>query len=133
MDELEQEQGETLEQSSDVLNDLGNIQVDNDDFTTNQAELEQEEKESLPTSQLVLMAISPLFDVFAPNWGVEDSEKEALAGAYAEVIDEYFPDIEASPIVGAVIVTGMVFAPRIGTPRVLEKKDDLIMDEASGD
>ncbi len=135
MDDLNPEQNPELAPENPALEDLEKLQETAADFEPSAADIEQESAaESVESKQLVLMAISPLFDIFAPNWGVKDEEKEALAGAYGLVIDEYFPDIEANPIVGAVLVTGMVIAPRIGTPRITEqKKDDGVIDEASGD
>ena len=74
------------------------------------------ESPDIPTDQILLMAIGPLFDIFAPAWNVTEQEKTMLAGAYAQVVDKYFPDIAMGPEFTAIAITGMVIAPRIGQP-----------------
>lgn len=74
--------------------------------------------DDLPTDQVLLMAIGPLFDVICPNWKVSPEEKQALAGAYAPVVDKYFGGVSMGVELQAVAITAMIIAPRIGTPRV---------------
>jgi hypothetical protein len=82
--------------------------------------------DDLPTDQVLLMAIGPLFDVICPNWNVSPEEKQALAGAYAPVVDKYFGGVSMGVELQAVAITAMILAPRIGTPRVAkpEKKEE---------
>jgi len=86
------------------------------------------EELTIPTSDLLMGVISPLFDVFAPNWSVSVEEKTALSCAYGDLIDKYFPDglhSQYSIEITALTVTAMVMGSKIGTPRHKpEKKTD---------
>ncbi|WP_287796246.1 hypothetical protein [Idiomarina sp.] len=88
-----------------------------------QAEIEQAEREQemqIPSGQLVEMAISPLFQMFAPNWGVQQQEISALSESYGNLLDKYFPDGMGSRFsveIAALTCTAMVIAPRLGKPR----------------
>jgi hypothetical protein len=88
-----------------------------------QAEIEQAEREQemqIPSAQLVEMAISPLFNMLAPNWNVQDEEVSALGEAYGALLDKYFPDGVAtrySVEFTALLCTATVFGSRIGVPR----------------
>jgi hypothetical protein len=75
------------------------------------------------TADMLLLIISPAFDLVAPNWRVTDKEKQLLAGAYGELIDAYFPNFDLGPIGGALAVTAMVVAPRLNTPRTLPEPE----------
>jgi hypothetical protein len=103
-------QADPLEQLEHLTID-GDFEPGPDDVTSPEPEAPE-----IPTAQVVQMVIGPLFDIFAPNWEVSDQEKELLAGAYGDLLDKYFPDMKTGPEIGAIIVTGMVIAPRIGKP-----------------
>lgn len=90
------------------------------------AESEELPEPTLETSALLMGAFSPIFDILAPNWGVEKEEKQALCEAYGAVIDKYFPDGIGGRFateLTALTVTGMIIAPRIGTPRKKPEKE----------
>lgn len=63
------------------------------------------------------------FQILAPAWEVEAEESQALAGAYAELLGKYFPDVpsEFGPELGAAFVTVAILATRMGKPRKIEK------------
>ena len=78
----------------------------------------------IETGEILFGAISPTFDLLCPNWNVTTEEKKALAEAYGGVIDKYFPNLgAAAPELIALAMTAAIFAPRVGQPRKLEKKD----------
>ena len=102
------------------------------DEPANQVEQEQ----SIATEVLLMGAISPLFDIFAPNWKVGKEEKTALCESYAVVIDKYFPDGMSGRFAAeltALTVTGMIIAPRMGQPRQAPepKKKEVKKEEAT--
>lgn len=80
----------------------------------------------MPLDMLITPVFMATFGVLAPNWGITQGECSALGKAYADVINEFFPDMQASPklvIIGtAVATTSAVIAPRImkGLPRIAE-------------
>lgn len=81
---------------------------------------------SIETSALLMGAFSPLFDIFAPNWNVQTEEKQALCEAYGAVIDKYYPDGVGGQFateLTALTITGMIFVPRMNTPRKKPEKD----------
>ena len=82
-------------------------------------ELVEAEAEGPETAELLAALFNPLFAVLAPNWEVQPAECEALAGAYATVIDKWFPDAASNtgPELAAALVTVAVIQPRIGKPR----------------
>jgi hypothetical protein len=84
---------------------------------------EKEKEPEIPTSQVLVMVIGPLFDILAPAWEVSDEEKQSLAGAYAPVVDKYFPGMDAGPEIVAIAITAMVIAPRMGKPRKIVEKE----------
>jgi hypothetical protein len=115
---------------SDFLKELDALQGQADNFDGKTAEQnetpEQSEQPEFETSKMLYGVISPLFDVFTPNWQVSNNEKMALSQAYGDLIDKYFPDGVHNQFgveITALTVTGMVFASRIGTPRKLEEKE----------
>lgn len=77
--------------------------------------VEADETEHIETSELLYPIISSGFDIFASKWKVPDKHKQALAKAYGDLLDKYFPD--AGSMFGveltALTVTGMVVAPHI--------------------
>ena len=69
------------------------------------------------------MVLMPATQILAPNWHITNAEIDQLSQAYGAVLAELFPDVaQAGPWVGAIAVTGMVVAPRIGIPRTLPPK-----------
>ena len=70
----------------------------------------------LPTADALRFFLAPLFALLAPAWEVTAGEVDALADAYAPVVDKYWPGgvgVEG----GALLVTAAVLAPRLGRPR----------------
>lgn len=112
---------------SEELNDLGYLEGVAEELEPESGGTADEtgvDSEELPTDQVLIMAMSPLFDVLAPNWSVSTEEKQALAGAYAPVIDKYFGGVSVGVELQAVIVTVMIFAPRLSVPRVAVQEED---------
>lgn len=90
------------------------------------ADAEDLPEPTIETSALLMGAFSPIFDIFAPNWDVQTEEKQALCEAYGAIIDKYYPDGIAgrfSAELTALTVTGMIIAPRMGTPRKKPEKE----------
>lgn len=69
-------------------------------------------------------AISPAvyatLNAVAPNWDVSESECDAVVQAWSNVAQIWWPDARLDPkwaaLGTAVVTTGMVALPRIGTP-----------------
>ena len=103
----------------DPAAELESLSVPAGDFEPGADDVVSPEPEppEVPTDKMLLMAISPMFDIFAPSWEVSNTEKEQLCAAYAQVIDKYFPDFDMGCELNAIIITGMIFATRIGKPR----------------
>lgn len=58
--------------------------------------------------------LRPLFDILAPNWKITNQEIDQLAKAYECVADKYnLGQYVNSPEVNAIIVTGIIFYPRL--------------------
>lgn len=78
---------------------------------------EPEPPQQIPTAELVQPLVSLLCVTVAPAWEITAAEQEQLAGAYADVIDKYFPDgVPMGPEVGAIMVTAAIVMPRLGRP-----------------
>ena len=116
---MDEKKIESIEEQAD-LKQLENMadELNTDEIPQAETEESQAQVDDLPTDQVLLMAIGPLFDVICPNWNVSPEEKQALAGAYAPVIDKYFGGVSMGVELQAVAITAMIIAPRIGTPRV---------------
>jgi hypothetical protein len=110
---------------ADVIADIEGVEVTGD-FEPGPGDVSAPKSPApeIPTEQLVLMLVGPLFDILAPAWEVTDGEKQLIAAAYAPVIDKYFPDLDLGPELGAVAVTALVFGPRYSKPRRVEKKEE---------
>lgn len=55
------------------------------------------------------------------HWKATEDEARMMASAYADAIDEYFPDVEVGAGVTAVMVTAMYAAPRMAMGTVEAK------------
>jgi hypothetical protein len=121
MSEVESVRDESAEKLNDfrVLENTAN-ELDQSELDQSESvgEVDAVEDDDLPTAQVLEMAIAPLFGVLAPNWAIAPEEVSALAGAYAPVIDKYFGGVAMGVELQAVVVTAMIFAPRIGVARV---------------
>lgn len=71
------------------------------------------------TIELLLPVIALACGGLAPGWRITPDEQMQLAGAYAELLDKYWPGgvSEFGPEVTVLIVTAGVFVPRLGHPR----------------
>lgn len=102
------------------------VQVDTETVTVNGEEINFE------LHQVVTPMLATGFGILAPNWQVTESECEQLSQAWCAVADVWFPDLQISPKWGAlgtaVMVTGMVFMPRMATPR--KKPEEKEVNEA---
>jgi hypothetical protein len=101
---------------NDAVIELEGLSVE-DDFAPGAADVTEPEPPAPPTKELIYMAASPLVDIFLPAWKVSEDEKRAVAGAWGDLIDKYFPDVEMGVELTAIIVTGMVIVPRLGMDR----------------
>ncbi len=78
---------------------------------------EPEPPQQIPTAELVQPLVALLCVTVAPAWAITEEEQAQLSGAYAAVIDKYFPDgVPMGPEVGAVMVTAAIVMPRLGQP-----------------
>lgn len=85
----------------------------------------------IPTEEILLPIVSLVTALTLPNWKIKEEENKVLSQAYGAILDKYFPDVGGSfgVEVNALIVTGAIFAPRLGKPRILEEKKE---DESGG-
>ena len=80
-------------------------------------EPEQEAQKKIPTAELVQPLVGLLCVSLAPAWAITNEEQAELSGAYALVIDKYFPDgVPMGPELGAVMITAAIVMPRLGKP-----------------
>lgn len=83
----------------------------------------------MPLDTLLTPCFIAIFGVLTPNWKISHGECAALGKAYADVIEEFFPNMQASPkmvVIGtAVATTSAVIAPRVmqGLPRKTEETE----------
>lgn len=73
--------------------------------------------DGIPTDKLLADLLEPAVTTLRPHWGVTRQECEALGGAWAAVIDKYFPDLEVGPELAAVLITVQIIGPRIAMDR----------------
>ena len=72
------------------------------------------------TVALLRPLIALLCTKLAPAWNITEDEQTMLAGAYALVVDKYFPDMDFGVEVNALLLTAMIWAPRLGKPRIID-------------
>src|SRR3569833_4377399 len=75
-----------------------------------------------PPDELIYPVLSFAFDAIAPAWAVSGQEKRALAAAYGELLDKYFPDMSFGVELGAGGGAAAGRGPRGGRPRAGERK-----------
>lgn len=117
-----------IEESPDDIADiLGGLEseAERDEATPTDPTVADEMEKAAAQSQqeyeaVLTMCIGMTFNIVAPNWEVSEAETQQLAGAYAGVLDKYFPGgMESFGVeVGAALVTAAIIAPRIGKPRI---------------
>lgn len=77
---------------------------------------------ALSTSAALAPLVSAGFKILAPAWQVTAEESDALADAWAAVLDKYFPDgalLRFGVEVNALLLTLAIFGPRWTLPRKL--------------
>lgn len=87
----------------------------------------------ISNAEILHPIISLAADKVAPNWNVTEEEKEALAGVYGGLMDKYLPpDLggQYGPELGALVVTGSILLPRMGTPAQLPPPKEEIQTES---
>lgn len=87
-----------------------------------------QEVQSIPTEEILYPVVSLFTAIVMPNWEIGEDENKALSESYAAIIDKYFPNVGGNYGVelNALLITGAIFAPRIGKPMVkVEKKEEL--------
>lgn len=77
---------------------------------------EFEQPPQVETAQILGALLQPLFAIAAPGWGMQPNECQALADAWAPVVDKYFPDLQLGVELNAALVTLAVLGPRLRTP-----------------
>lgn len=71
--------------------------------------------------------LQPLIDfgcqIGCPNWAVQKAEREALAGAYGDLIDKYYPEGvgQFGVELNALLMTAAIFGPRLASGRPARK------------
>ena len=90
---------------------------------------EQPKQPEMSSAELFLLVGGPWFDILAPNWKVQQSEKKQLADMYGALLDKYFPDWSTrfGPEIGCIVVSAAVFGPRIAMKvpaRIEEQKKE---------
>src|SRR3569833_1825478 len=83
-----------------------------------------------PTEEIIYPVLSLAFDAIAPAWAVSEQEMRALAAAYGELLDKYFPDMSFGVELNALIITAAFLGPRMKLPRSIEHKAPSIDGEA---
>ena len=110
---------EELEGAAGSINEAG-------DFVPEPAAIDEgpgDDGQTIPTAELVAPLVGLLCATVAPAWNISPEEQQQLSGAYAAVIDKYFPDgVPLGPEVGAVMVTAAIVMPRLGQPLKVEKE-----------
>lgn len=74
------------------------------------------------TADILEQLLGPTFEIVCPNWQISSLETKQLAGAYGQVIDKYFPDVNLGCEMAAILLTVGILGTRIGTPRHKEPK-----------
>lgn len=84
---------------------------------------QEADQDDLSSEELLSPVIKLSSDLFAPLWGVQQEEADALAKVWAPVADKWFPGLSGSVGVefNAAIVTLAVFGPKIMMPRTEEQ------------
>ncbi len=72
----------------------------------------------------------PAFGLLAPGWNVQPAEIQALAEAYAGLLNKYFPGgaSQMGPELGAAMVTVAIIGPRLKMPRKLPEQKEVAND-----
>lgn len=85
------------------------------------------------TAELIAPIVQLATSALAPNWHIQKAESDALAEAYADVLDKYFPDVGShfGVELNALLITAAIFTPRIGKPRFVEEKKRAANDDQS--
>jgi hypothetical protein len=93
-------------------------------LTSNSEQYQPAEAVSVSGAELIFPVVGLACAVLAPSWNITTDEQQALADNYGAVIDKYFPEGAGSFGVelSALLVTGAILAPRLGTPRKPEKE-----------
>jgi hypothetical protein len=110
---------------SDINDDNLKVELDSLESEAIQSEPINEENQTASeqlqpeTKQLISPIVSMACDLLAPNWGIQQTEKDVLCESYAEVIDKYFPSgLENFGVeLNALLITAAIFGPRISLPR----------------
>jgi len=56
------------------------------------------------------------------HWKLADQERSDLADAYATLLEKYFPNFRSGPELAAIVVTFVVFGPRIAETAKLKRQ-----------
>ncbi|RUT74694.1 hypothetical protein EHM94_05735 [Marinobacter sp. NP-6] len=87
-----------------------------------------EQQDGPTTAETIQPIIDLACGVAAPNWQIQKGEREALAGAYGDLIDKYLPDgLGAWGIeLNALLMTAAIFGPRVtsGVPARNQPKEE---------
>lgn len=119
---------------SEVAHDLEALEQIEREADANGADNEIVSNEpEIPTSELIYPIVSMATAVVAPNWEIKEEENKALAEAYGDLLDKYFPNVGQSFGVelNALLITAAIFAPRIGKPLKQEKKEKVKAEKVS--
>lgn len=82
----------------------------------------------IDTAEFIEGIAAPMFAIMAPDL-LKPAEVKALAGAWAPVIDKYFPDLNLGVELNAAIVTLAIVGPKVAAAKA-EKKAEAERQEA---
>lgn len=90
-----------------------------------QAEMARQEQNFEETKSVLVSVLGPAFALLAPGWGVTKDEVDALSGAYAGVLDKYFPDglTKFGVEINAFLITAAIIVPRLGMARQVPEQE----------
>lgn len=114
--------------------------IDGEELAAMAAELEQDEApesagelveqaEGPPTAEIIQPIIDLACGVMAPNWHIQKGERQAMAEAYGDLLDKYFPEGlgDYGVELNALLCTAAVLGPRVAKripPREPPKKPE---------
>jgi hypothetical protein len=99
------------------------LEIENDPLQVaiNEKTAQEVENSQNEWKEIIQHIVGPAFGLLAPGWGVQPVEIEALAEAYAGLLNKYFPGgaTQMGPELGAAMVTVAIIGPRLKMPREL--------------
>jgi len=136
------------EKAKDQEQEAAGAAIDTDELNNIAAQLEGEEqheaagelaeREGPTTAEVIHPLISFGCDLACPNYQIQKAEKQALAEAYGDLLDKYFPEgIGAWGVeLNAALMTAAIFGPRLAQgvparekPKAKQPEGETVADE----